>query len=454
MNGEPFQVVLPRYWLQLRLVDLRSLADSEREIEAIQLTTEEFGRPFDLARGPLLRSTLLRMGEGDYIFLLTMHHIIWDGWSTGLFWSELLTIWDAFAKGEPSRCRNCPFNMRTSQFGRGIGYRGRAGKLLAYWKKQLADLADLQLPTDHPRPVVQSVHGAAHKFTVSPSLVAALRTIGHREGATLFMTLLAAFQTLLFRHAGQDDIVVGTFIANRNHAEIEGLIGFFVNTLVLRADFSGAPSFREVLRQVRETTLDAYAHQDLPFARLVQELSPERDLSRNPLFQVAFQLLNAPTMGQEESDSNYAVLEVQRETAILDLTFSVWESADGLDGEIEYNTDLFDADTVKRLAAHYLILLQSIVADPDRRVHDLPLLSDAERRQLLIEWNATKTDYPHEENIVSLFEAQVARSPEATALVCEEARITYAGVELALQSPRASSAGARRRAGSAGRHLH
>ena len=240
------------------------------------------------------------------------------------------------------------------------------------------------------------------------------------------MTLLAAFQTLLFRYTGQDDFVVGTFIANRNHAEIEGLIGFFVNTLVLRANFAGAPSFREVLRRVRETTLDAYAHQDLPFARLVQELSPERDLSRNPLFQVAFQLLNAPTLGQEGSNSNYEVLEVQRETAILDLTVSVWENADGLDGEIEYNTDLFDADTVKRLAAHYLILLQSIVADPDQRVHDLPLLSDAERRQLLIEWNATKTDYPHEENIVSLFEAQVARSPAATALVCEEARITYA----------------------------
>ena len=427
VNGEPFQVVLPRYWLQLRLVDLRSLADSEREIEAIQLTTEEFERPFDLARGPLLRSTLLRMGEGDYIFLLTMHHIIWDGWSTGLFWSELSTIWDAFANSEPSPLPELPLQYVDFAVWQRDWLQGDVlGKLLAYWKKQLVDLADLQLPTDHPRPVVQSVHGAAHNFTVSPSLVAALRTMGHREGTTLFMTLLAAFQTLLFRYAGQDDFVVGTFIANRNHAEIEGLIGFFVNTLVLRANFAGAPSFREVLRRVCETTLDAYAHQDLPFAILIQELSPERDLSRNPLFQVAFQLLNAPTMAQEGSNSNYEVLEVQRETAILDLTVSVWENADGLDGEIEYNTDLFDADTVKRLAAHYLILLQSIVADPDQHVHDLPLLSDAERRQLLIEWNATKTDYPREENIVSLFEAQVARSPEATALVCEEAQITYA----------------------------
>ena len=427
VNGEPFQVVLPRYWLQLRLVDLRSLADSEREIEAIQLTTEEFERPFDLARGPLLRSSLLRMGEGDYIFLLTMHHIIWDGWSMGLFWSELSTIWDAFANSEPSPLPELPLQYVDFAVWQRDWLQGDVlGKLLAYWKKQLVDLADLQLPTDHPRPVVQSVHGAAHNFTVSPSLVAALRTMGHREGATLFMTLLAAFQTLLFRYAGQDDFVVGTFIANRNHAEIEGLIGFFVNTLVLRANFAGAPSFREVLRRVRKTTLDAYAHQDLPFAILIQELSPERDLSRNPLFQVAFQLLNAPTLGQEGSNSNYEVLEVQRETAILDLTVSVWENADGLDGEIEYNTDLFDAETVKRLAAHYQILLQSIVADPDQHVHDLPLLSDAERRQLLIEWNATKTDYPREENIVSLFEAQVARSPEATALVCEEERITYA----------------------------
>jgi amino acid adenylation domain-containing protein len=426
INGEPFQLVAPTLRLSLPVVDLRHLPESERESEALRLATEEAQRPFNLARGPLLRSMLLRTDDEDYVFVLTMHHIISDGWSMGLFWSELSTLWEAFANGEASPLPELP--IQYADFPAWQRDRLQAAVLkeqMAYWKKQLADLTDLRLPTDRSRPIVQSGHGAVHYIKVPPSLVASLRIFSQQEGATLFMTLLAAFQTLLFQYSGQDDVTVGTFIANRNHAEIEALIGFFVNALVLRAEFKVLPSFRELLRQVRKTTLDAYAHSDLPFARLVQELQPQRDLSRNPLFQVAFQFLNAPTFSPEGSDSSSRELDIPRETAILDLTFSVWESAGGLAGEIEYNSDLFDSATVKRMAAHYQTLLESIVADPDRPVQVLPLLTEAERRQLLIDWNATTAEYSRKESIVSLFEAQVARSPEGIALVCEGKELSY-----------------------------
>jgi amino acid adenylation domain-containing protein len=426
VDGEPVQIVAPSLKLTLPIVDLRKLPEPQREAEALRLATEEAQRPFDLERGPLVRTTLLRMRDEEYIFLLTMHHIISDGWSLGLFWRELSAIWAAFENGEPSPLPDLSYQY--TDFA--VRQRNRlTGEVLesqlSYWKKQLANLSVLQLPTDRPRPPVRTAHGSAHQVTLAPSLPAALKALSQQEGVTLFMTLLAAFQTLLFRYCGQDDIAVGTFIANRNRAETEALIGFFVNTLVLRTDFSGHLSFRDVLRQVRRTTLDAYAHQDLPFAKLVQELQPERDPSRNPLFQVAFQFLNIPSLSQDDSDSVSPMLNVQRGTAIFDLTFSIWESAEGLAGEIEYDSDLFHADTMERLAAHYQNILAGIVEDPDRRVHDLPMLSDSERHQVVVDWNATTTDYPREESIVSLFEAQVARSPEATALVCEGKELSY-----------------------------
>ena len=423
VNGEPFQVVAPSLRLKLRSVDLRLVADPE--LEAVRLIGEESGRSFDLAKGPLLRTTLLCLGETNYIFVLTMHHIISDGWSMGVFWRELSTIWDAFARNAP-----CPLPDLTVQYADfAVGERewlqgDELARLVSYWKKQLAGLTALALPTDRPRPAVPSGRGAAHYLTIPAPLVAKLRSLGQREGATLFMTLLAAFQTLLFRYCGQDDVAIGTFTANRNCAEVEGLIGFFVNTLVLRADFSGALTFRELLTQVRRTALDAYAHQDLPFARLIQELSPERDLSRNPLFQVAFQLLNIPTMGQGEPDEDEEVLETQRESAILDLTWTAWESAGGLGLEIEYNTDLFEAGTIERMASHYQTLLERIVADPDRRVSELPLLSDMEQRRLA-GWNDTRVAYPDEAGIVALFEAQVARTPDMTALRFEGEGLSY-----------------------------
>ena len=427
IDGEPIQIVASSLTLAVPVVNLHGLSGPEREATALRLANEEAQRPFDLERGPLVRTTLLSMGGDEYIFLLTVHHIISDGWSLGVFWDELLTIWTAFDRGEPS-----PLPVLSIQYVDFAVWQRNwlTGKVLAsqiaYWKNQLSGLTQLQLCADHPRPAAQTANGSTSALALGPSLSSALKAFGREQGATLFMTLLAGFQSLLFRYTGQDDVAVGTFIANRTRAETEPLIGFFVNTLVLRSDFSGTPSFRELLRQVRRTTVDAYVHQDLPFAKLVQELQPERDLSRNPLFQVAFQLLNLPDVREGDGDSDARMLGVQRGTAILDITLSIWESTDGLAGEIEYNRDLFDAGTIDRMAAHFRNLLLDAVRHPDVAIHELALLDDDERRQLLVDWNATGAEYPREASLVSLFEAQVARGPGVTALVCEGQRSSYA----------------------------
>ncbi len=425
LNGEPYQIIAPSYWIPLHLMDLRSMPSRKREAAASRLTAEESQRPFDLSRGPLLRSTLVRMDETDYLFVLTMHHIISDGWSMGVFWTELSAIWDAFASGQPSPLPDLRVQYGDFAIWQREWLQGEVlEKQLTYWKNQLAGMEVLQLPIDRPRPAMQSTAGAVSNFSLPAGLAAALRSISQTEGATLFMTLLAAFQTLLSRYTNQQDIVVGTFHANRNRTEIEPLIGFFVNSLVLRTDFSGTPSFREVLRRVRKSTLDAYRYSDLPFARLVMELQPERDLSRNPLFQVALQLLEGTR--ERDEDAGAPIQEVTRLTSILDLTCTVWDSGAGLHGEFEYNTDLMDATTVSRMATHYQALLESVIAEPDRPIVDLPLLSAAERAQIVEEWNTTRADYPPEQTVATLFEAQAAQNAGATALVCGQEEVTYA----------------------------
>lgn len=426
VNGEPFQMVAPSSWIALRLVDLSSKPASRRDAAALAVASEEAQRPFDLERGPLLRTTLARMDKEEYIFLLTIHHIISDAWSAGVFWQELTKIWDAFAEGKPPPLPDLLIQYADFAVWQRDWLRGPVlEKQLEYWRKQLAGMEALQLPTDRPRPEIQSMRGAALRVAIPPETIAAVRKTGQLENATLFITLLAAFQTLLFRYTHQEDIVSGTFLANRNRGEIEPLIGFFVNSMVLRTDFRGSPCFREVLRQVRKMCLEGYAHQDLPFARLVQELQPERDLSRNPLFQVAFQLLNAPGMASDEPDTDEPLLEGIRQTAILDLTFTFWESGGGLDGEIEYNTDLFDRSTITRMAEHYQALLESVLADPDGPVRRVSLLSTDDRKQILENWNSTGAEYPRDQTVVSLFEAQVERGGDSAALICDNAELTY-----------------------------
>ena len=296
---------------------------------------------------------------------------------------------------------------------------------LTFWKEQLRDITTLELPTDHPRPPVQTFHGATHSVQLPQELTKTLQGLSRKEGVTLFMTLLTAFQGLLHRYTGQDDIVVGTPIANRNREEIEGLIGFFVNTLVMRTDTSGNPVFRELLKQVRKSTLDAYANQDLPFEKLIMELHPERDLSRNPIFQVMFALQNAPVSTPELSGLTLSRMGIEDTITRFDLEVELSETAEGLKCTFVYNTDLFDRATIERMAGHYRMMLEGVAANPDQRLSELPLLTEAERHQLLVEWNNTSTEYPKDKCIHELFEEQVEKTPDAIAVVFEDKQLTY-----------------------------
>lgn len=426
IDGEPVQIVAPTLNLNLPLIDLRRVPEDQREGESLRLSTEEAQRPFDLEQGPLIRTALLRLHDDEYVFLVTMHHIISDGWSIGLFWDEVLAIWTAFENGEESPLPELPIQYVDFASWQRTWLTGMVlDTQLFYWKKQLSNLQVLELPSDHARPMVQTAGGATYDVTFAPSLFSSLRILSEQQGVTRFMALLAAFQALLFRYSGQADIAVGTFIANRNRVETEPLIGFFVNTLVLRANVSADTAFTDFLAQVRNTTLDAYSHQDLPFAKLVEELQPERDLSRNPLFQVAFQLMNIPGQDQAALETGDSAPRVHRAGAMFDLTFAVWECGSTLSGEIEYNSDLFDSLTIERIAANYQTLIAGILTNPAHRIGDLPLITKAERRQIIVDWNATSVDDPGAETIASLFEAQARRTPEAVALVSEGQETTY-----------------------------
>ena len=425
-GGQPLQVIASTLKVSLPVIDLRHLTASKRESEALRLASDEARQPFDLAVGPLLRTTLLQFDNEQYWFLLTTHHIVSDGWSLNVFFRELSALYTAFAAGEGSplpelRIQYADFAVWQREWLQG----DVLAKQLRYWREQLDDLPMLRLPTDHPRPTVQSFAGGAEMAKVGPELTAALRALSQREGVTLFMLLLAAFKVLLVRYTGQEDIVVGAPVANRNRAEIEGLIGFFVNTLVMRTDLSGDPSFVEVLRRVREVCLGAYAHQDLPFEKLVEELQPERDVSRNPLFQVIFQLSTAERDSEGPSTDVPELPEVNIRTAKFDLRLDLAEGPDGVSGFIEYSSDLFEGETIKRMVEHFNILLQSLVADPTQRLSQLALLSTEERFQILNEWNQTSTEYPHVQSIHELFEAQAKRTPEVVALSFGTEQVSY-----------------------------
>jgi amino acid adenylation domain-containing protein len=430
MDGEPMQVIYPLMSIAVSRVDLQELPAEQREAESYRLAIAEAQRPFNLARGPLLRVTLLRLGDKDHVLLLTMHHIISDGWSMGVFVREMVALYEAFSKGRPSPLPELPlqyadFTEWQRQWMQGEVYQEQ----LAYWKQKLGDGPPvLELPTDHPRPAVQTARGAKQTRQLPKQLSEVLKELSRQEEATLFMTLLAAFQTLLYRYTGQDDISVGTPIANRNWAEIEGLIGCFINTLVVRTDLSGDPTFRQLLRRVREAALGAYAHQDLPFEKLVEELNPERDMSRPSLFQVMFILQNIPLeveIGAGTRGLKLSTLKIDKKTSNFDLTLTMAEEARGLSATIEYNTDLFEAPTIERLLAHFQTLLEAISLDPDQRISTLSLLPEAEKQQLLVEWNATEADHPLEQSIHQLFEAQVERAPDAVAVLYESSQLTY-----------------------------
>jgi amino acid adenylation domain-containing protein len=427
ISGEPTQVIAPVLALTMPLVDLCDLPEAQQEAQVERLATEEAQQPLDLAMGPLLRAKLLHLGEAEHVLLLTMHHIVSDGWSIGVLIRELAALYEAFSSGKPS-----PLPQLSIQYADFAHWQRQwlQGEVLAaqlsYWQQQLAGAQTvLELPTDRPRPAVQTFRGATQFLALPEPLSQKLKSLSQRSGVTLFMTLLAAFQTFLYRYTGQEDICIGSPIANRNRSETEGLIGFFVNTMVLRTNLSENPSFQELLGRVREVTLGAYAHQDLPFEQLVEALQPERNLSHQPLFQVMFILQNAPMPALELPDLTLSSLERESSTAKFDLTMSMEDTEQGLVGSLEYNTDLFDTATISRMLEHFQTLLEGIVTKPDQRLSDLPLLTEPERQQLLVEWNDTQTDYPCDKCIHQLFEAQVQQTPDAVAVVFQDQQLTY-----------------------------
>jgi amino acid adenylation domain-containing protein len=428
-DGEPLQVVARELPVSLPVIDLRELPSEQREVEGLRLAAEEAARPFDLFRGPLLRAALIRLGESDHIFLLTLHHIISDGWSMGVFSRELTALYGALAQGRPSPLVDLPLQYADFAVWQRSWLQGEVRqRQLDYWSRQLEGAPVLQLPTDHQRPSAQSYRGATHTFHVSSGLASALKRLAQTEGATLFITLLTAFKALLHRYTLQDDLLVGSYIANRNRAELEGVIGFFVNTLVLRTDVSGDPTFRQLLRRVREVALGAYAHQDLPFEMLVEHLQPERDLSRNPIFQVVFQVPTGAAAAPADGSST-PLLEVKPASAIFDLSVSVWESGVGLTGQIEYACDLFDPPTIERLAAHLRLLLKAMVDNADQPITQPTLVTPAETRLLLETWNTTARVLPEVRSVTERFEQQARQTPAAAAFLAGDTTLTFAELE-------------------------
>jgi amino acid adenylation domain-containing protein len=359
--------------------------------------------------------------------LLTMHHIVSDGWSMGVLYRELTALYEAYSSGKSSPLEELAIQYADFAVWQREWLQGEElEKQLSYWRQQLGgSTAALALPVDHPRPPVQSYRGARESVMISKEVMEGLKRLSQREGVTLFMTLLAAFQTLLFRYTGDEDLRIGSPIANRNRAEIEGLIGFFVNTLVMRADLSGNPTFRELLGRVKEVALGAYAHQDLPFEKLVEELKPERSMSRNPLFDIVFAMQNAPTAGVEFSGLRIVPWGVENRRTRFDLEVYTWERGVELECLFVYNRDLFEAATIKRMMGHFGELLQGVVEDPEQKVSQYKLLKAEERAQLLVEWNQTATEYPREGCIHELFEEQVKRTADSVAVVFEAQRVSY-----------------------------
>jgi pristinamycin I synthase-3/4 len=434
------QVIHEAAPLPLPVLDLRSFSATDRHAEALRLAEEDAARPFDLRSGPTLRASLLRLDRDDAVLLLCMHHIVSDGWSTGVLFRELAALYGAFARGEPS-----PLPEPETQYADFAAWQrdrlsGDAlAALLGWWRERLRGAPPvLELPTDRPRRAVASGRGAVHGFRLPAETAAPLRALARREGATLYMVALAAWETLLARWSGQEDLVVGTPIANRTRRETEGLIGFFVNTLALRADLRGEPSFRALLGRVREATVGAYAHQDLPFERLVEEVAPERSLSHTPLFQVMFALQNTP--GEEQAATleglRIGPLSGELQTArflgirdaLFDLELELVEDGDEVVGSLRYRTDLFDAATVERMAEHYRTLLDGAAADPERSVFRLPMLPDAERRFLAAAGTAPEPPLPAAPVHLQIA-ARATLAPDAPAVVSDAGTLTYAELD-------------------------
>ncbi|HEX6292477.1 MAG TPA: amino acid adenylation domain-containing protein [Herpetosiphonaceae bacterium] len=423
VEGQPVQRILPALSVPLAIIDMPVTATVR------DLARAEIQRPFDLAQGPLLRALLLRIQNEEHVLVLTMHHIVADGWSMKIFIQELATLYQAFSAGHSPALADLPIQYADYAVWQREWMQGEVlAAQLAYWKDQLANLPTLDVLTDHPRPPVQTFRGGRLMFALPKAPSAELTALAQAQGVTMFMLLLASWQVLLARYSRQTDIVVGSPVAGRHRLEIEGLIGCFINTLVLRADLSGNPSFRELLARVRRMCLQAYAHQDLPFEKLVEELQPTRDLSRQPLFQSMFILQDDPMGSSELTNLTLQPLIVEHGTSQFDLTLSIVDSTDGLVGTLEYNSDLFEPTTIERMAGHLQTLLLGIIAAPEQRLSELPLLT-AQERQQLVDWNTTYVEYPTHLCLHTLVEQQAQRTPTAIAVVFENTSISYSDLD-------------------------
>ena len=429
MHGEnPVQVIMSPQQFDLQYSMLQALASHEREAEVVRLVREEVERPFHLTHGPLIRGVLLRLEREEHVLLLTLHHIVSDGWSMDILIRELSTLYEAFVDERPSPLPALPLQYADFALWQRQSLQGEVlDAQLDYWQKQLAGSIPLNLPTDHPYPSIQTFNGARKSLTLPLALTEQLKTLSQREEVTLFMTLLAAFQTLLARYSGQVDISVGTPIANRTHEEIETLIGFFVNTLVLRSNLADNPTFVELMKHVREVTLNAYAHQDVPFEMVVEQLQPERNLRRAPLFQVMFTLQNAlATSRRELRGLTLQPLVPEYTVAKFDLAVILMDTKQGLYCTIEYNTDLLEGKTIERLLGHWQMLLEGIVVQPEQRLADLPLVTSAEHHQLLVEWNQTHAERSSSPQCIHhLFEYHAEHTPDLIAVVRNDVALTY-----------------------------
>jgi acyl carrier protein len=395
INGRPMQMIRPPSSFKLSILDLSHLDATEREVEVIRLASEEARRAFDLSsERPLLRATLLKLEPEAHVVLFTMHHIVSDAWSAGVLLKEVATLYEAYSQGKPSPLPELTIQYADYAIWQRDWLQGQAlEQQLSYWKGQLGGVTNvLELPTDRPRPSTQTFSGAHHEFSLTPELSEKLRKLSRDEDVTLFMTLLTAWQTLLHRYTNQEQITVGTPIANRKCSETEMLIGFFVNTLVIKNDLSGDPSFRELLRRVREVCLGAYAHQDVPFEKLVEVLQPERSLSHTPLVQIWFAFQNAPESKMELAGLLLTPLQIESGTAKFDLGLNMADAPEGLFGSLEYKTDLFNASTARRISSQFETLLQHVAMHRDEKLSSLSnILLKAERKLQREELRASKT---------------------------------------------------------------
>jgi aspartate racemase len=426
VDGQPVQVIHPTLTCRLPVVDLRHLTEAERESEALRLATEEALRPFDLTQVPLLRATLFRLHDEDHRLFIALHHIIFDGFTVyRVFLPELRALYEAYTGGQPSTLSPLPIQYSDYATWQRNWLQGeKITGQLSYWKRQLTGApSTLELPTDHPRPAVPAYRGSIQSFALSGSFTAELKAFSRQEGCSLYVTMLAAFSILLFRYTSQEDLLIGTATAGRNQPELQGLLGIFINTLVMRSDLSGNPSIRELLTRLREMTIDAQAHQDVPFEYVVKELQPERGAGQNPLFQVLLML--EPPIPVLPSGWSLTHMDVNTRTSKFDLSLILEDREEGLLGRFEYDTDLFDDSTIARMVGHWQTLLKSIIQDTTRHISDLPLLTGNEQKQLLEDWNATQTPYPLEKCVHQLFEDQAQRRPEAVALIYENQAMTY-----------------------------